>query len=113
MGILFYSKSHMLVADCYNHRIVEFDENMQFIKAFGSYGNFDGQFHYHFGIAVDVDDNIVVIDGSSDHIQIFGKEGNENKKLEKDRGLLNSIIHGVLFSDCIFLFEFGSKGLEN
>ncbi len=33
----------MFVADENNHRIVEFDQNMQFVKAFGSEGKGNGK----------------------------------------------------------------------
>ncbi len=75
MGIAFNSKNNM--SDCDNHRIVEFDQIMQFVKTFGSEGNQNDQPQYPYGIAVDADDNIVVVADRYNHrIQIFSKDGN-------------------------------------
>ena len=83
MGITFNSRNHMLIADRHNHRIQIFDQNMQFIKAFGPEGNRSGQFQGPYGIAVDADDNIVVVDYMNHRIQIFSKDGNWKQTIGK------------------------------
>jgi hypothetical protein len=65
----------MFVADGYN-RVVQFDENMQFIKVFGSRGKGNDQFRRSRGITIDVDDNIAVADRYNHLIQKFSKDGN-------------------------------------
>jgi DNA-binding beta-propeller fold protein YncE len=73
----------MVVTDYYSHRIVEFDQNMQFVKAFGSYGKGNGQLKYPRGIAADADDNIVVADLSNHCLQIFSKDEDWKKTIRK------------------------------
>jgi DNA-binding beta-propeller fold protein YncE len=136
MGIAFNSKSHMFVADENNHRIVEFDQNMQFVKTFGSKGKGKGQFKSPLGIAVDADDNIVVVDKDNRCLQIFSKNGKWKQTIGKigfGDGKFNlpcdvavCKTSGRIFvsdshnhrvqafnSDGKFLFKFGSEGSEN
>ncbi len=123
-------------SDSDNYRIVQFDQNMKFVKTFGSEGNENDQLQYPYGIAVDADDNIVVVADAYNHrIQIFSKDGNWKKTIRKQGpdgkfvcpcGVAVCKSSGRIFvsdrdnyrvqvfsSDGKFLFEFGSNGSEN
>jgi DNA-binding beta-propeller fold protein YncE len=132
MGIAFNSKIHLFVVDIVNHRIVEYVENMQFVRVFGSQENENGRFQHPRGIA---DDSIVVIGYRNHRIQIFSKDGN-CKQMIGEQGSGNGEFYypwdvavcktsGRIFvsedNHCVqvfsrngkFLFKFGSKGSEN
>ncbi len=79
---------------------MEFDQNMQFVKTFGSEGNGNGQLQYPYGIAVDAYDNIVVVDYGNHRIHIFSKDVNWKKKQLENKYLvkLNFMIHVLLYA---------------
>src|SRR4029077_16989360 len=57
------SNGHLWVADTGNHRIEEFTEKGQFLKAFGSYGRGDGQLVEPSCVEIDSHGNGWVCDG--------------------------------------------------
>lgn len=74
--IAFLSDGTMVVADGIdNARVVKYDSQGGFIKAWGSLGDADGQFNVVHSVAVDEDDNIYVADRNNDRIQVFSKDG--------------------------------------
>jgi len=77
------SASHLFVTDCNNDTIVEFDEKMKFVEAFGLKGNGNGQFQYACGIIIGAKFNIVVIDYRNQGIQILSEDGHWNKTIGK------------------------------
>jgi hypothetical protein len=81
----------MFVADCWNHRIVEFDQNMQFVKVFGSEGNGSGQFQRPAGIALLLWLIILIITYKSSVKMEIGSKLLENKHLV----MVNLINHGM------------------
>ena len=64
-----------MVADTNNHRIQIFDEKGNFLRAFGSSGNGDGQPNAPHGVVVDQQGNYVIADLKNHRIQIFNSNG--------------------------------------
>ncbi len=60
--------------DTNNHRIQKFSSDGNFIVAFGSEGEADGQFTEPEGIDVDSEGNIYVADTGNYRIQVFSTE---------------------------------------
>jgi len=74
--VAFDSAGDIFVADGYgNSRIVKFDKNGVFIKAWGRKGNAPGEFNLPHSIAFDAKDFMYVADRENDRIQIFDAEG--------------------------------------
>jgi hypothetical protein len=68
---------NMFVSDGYNNkRVVKFDKDGNFIKAFGSRGHDAGQFEDVHTIAVDHQGNVYVGDRMLKRIQVFDNDGN-------------------------------------
>jgi DNA-binding beta-propeller fold protein YncE len=66
----------ILVADGYvNSRVVKFDKDGKFIKAWGSKGTGPGQFQVVHSIAVDSDRRVYVADRSNKRVQVFDENG--------------------------------------
>ena len=64
------------VSDGYdNSRVVKFDRNGRFIKAWGTLGSAPGQFHEPHSIAVDAKGQVYVADRLNKRIQIFDGDG--------------------------------------
>jgi hypothetical protein len=65
------------VSDGYNNkRVVKFDKNGNFVKAFGSRGRGPGQFEDVHTIQVDHQGNVYVGDRANKRIQVFDNDGN-------------------------------------
>ena len=62
---------HLLVCDCYNHRIQVFELDGKFVGKFGTNGSKLGEFNEPMSVAVLSNDQIVVSDRNNDRIQIF------------------------------------------
>ncbi|MGH9692473.1 MAG: peptidyl-alpha-hydroxyglycine alpha-amidating lyase family protein [Candidatus Acidiferrales bacterium] len=70
-------QGNMFVSDGYNNkRVVKFDKNGNFIKAWGSRGHGPGQFEDVHTIQVDHQGNVYVGDRSLERIQVFDNDGN-------------------------------------
>lgn len=66
----------IFVTDGYgNRRVVHFDKNGNFIKAWGEYGSEPGQFVLPHAIAMDSKGLLYVADRNSGRIQVFDQEG--------------------------------------
>jgi len=66
----------IFVSDGYgNRRVVHFDKNGKFIKAWGGSGSEAGEFVLPHAIALDKDGKLYVADRNSGRIQIFDQEG--------------------------------------
>lgn len=66
----------VFVTDGYgNRRIVHFDKNGKYIKAWGTFGSKPGQFVLPHAIAIDSKGKLYVGDRNSGRIQIFNQEG--------------------------------------
>lgn len=66
----------IFVTDGYgNRRIVHFDRNGKFVKAWGTYGTKPGQFVLPHAIAADSKGRLYVADRNSGRIQVFDQEG--------------------------------------
>jgi len=76
-GVVVNSKSILLVVDSGGNRVQMFDESLEFIKSFGSFGFSSGQFSGAIGIAVDKYDNdtIYVVDQLNQRVQVFHSDG--------------------------------------
>ena len=67
---------NIFVSDGYNNkRVVKFDRNGNFLKAFGSRGHGPGQFEDVHTIQVDHQGNVYVGDRSNKRIQVFDNDG--------------------------------------
>lgn len=74
--VAFMSDGSILVADgLINSRVVKYDANGEFTKAWGSKGSADGQFDAVHGIATDKQDRVYVADRKNDRVQVFDKHG--------------------------------------
>ena len=98
-------------------------------KVFGSYGSNYGEFHCPEGVAVDADDNILVVDSDNDRIQKLTSDGNfitaVDKHLVNPRGFAIHprtgkvyVANGthriqILNPDLTFSSSFGSRGSDN
>jgi DNA-binding beta-propeller fold protein YncE len=69
------SNGNVYVTDMKNHRIQKFDANGNFIMAWGSEGEADGQFKNHAGVAIDSDNNVYITDQNNGRIQKFTSGG--------------------------------------
>lgn len=66
----------MFVADGYeNTRVVKFDRNGRFLKAWGTKGSGPGQFNLVHGVAVDAKRRVYVADRNNDRVQVFDEHG--------------------------------------
>ena len=81
----------MIVSDRDNHQLIIFDNNLQFLHAFGGRGKVleSGTLYNPTGLAEDKIESILYVGDQSNHIQRF--------KIEKD-------------SSCMFVSRFGAKG---
>jgi DNA-binding beta-propeller fold protein YncE len=75
--VAFAKNGDIYVADGYgNSRIVKFDRDGNYIKAWGKYGKGSGEFNLPHGVAVDKEGRVYVGDRENQRIQIFDAEGN-------------------------------------
>jgi DNA-binding beta-propeller fold protein YncE len=74
--VAFAKNGDIFVADGYgNSRIVKFDRDGNFLKAWGSYGSEPGQFILPHSVVIDASDRVYVGDRENARIQIFDTEG--------------------------------------
>jgi DNA-binding beta-propeller fold protein YncE len=74
--VAFGKNGAVYVADGYgNSRVVKFDRDGTFVKAWGRYGTGHGEFNLPHSIAVDRDGNVYVADRENKRIQIFDPDG--------------------------------------
>ena len=59
-----------------NNRIVKYDRNGRFIKAWGSTGSEPGQLNCPHDLAIDADNRLLVADRTNNRIQVYDLEGN-------------------------------------
>ena len=62
---------HLLVCDCFNHRIQVFELDGTFVGKFATNGSKLGEFIQPFSVAALSNDQIVVSDYKNNRIQIF------------------------------------------
>ena len=75
--IAFGPNDELYVADGYgNARVVKYDSQGNFVKAWGTPGTEPGQFDLVHSIATDSSGNVYVADRENNRIQIFDSEGN-------------------------------------
>jgi DNA-binding beta-propeller fold protein YncE len=75
--VAFGKSGEVYVADGYgNSRVVKFDREGNFIKAWGRYGAGPGEFNLPHSVAVDSQGNVYVGDRENKRIQIFDADGN-------------------------------------
>jgi DNA-binding beta-propeller fold protein YncE len=68
------SQGNIYVADSGNVRIQKFDQEGRFLTQWDSSSGGEGQFQFPFGLAIDGQDNVYVVDGTP-HLQKFDGEG--------------------------------------
>ncbi len=75
--VAFGKNGVVYVSDGYgNSRIVKFDRDGNFLKAWGKYGTGAGEFNLPHSVAVDAQGNVYVGDRENQRIQIFDADGN-------------------------------------
>jgi DNA-binding beta-propeller fold protein YncE len=75
--VAFGKNGEIYVADGYgNSRVVKFDRDGNYIKAWGEYGTGPGEFNLPHSVAVDKEGRVYVGDRENQRIQIFDSEGN-------------------------------------
>jgi DNA-binding beta-propeller fold protein YncE len=75
--VAFGKNGEIYVADGYgNSRVVKFDRDGNFIKAWGKYGTGTGEFDLPHSVAVDKEGRVYVGDRENQRIQIFDADGN-------------------------------------
>ncbi|MGH2615152.1 MAG: sigma-70 family RNA polymerase sigma factor [Thermomicrobiales bacterium] len=74
--IAFSPNGTIHVIDAGNQSIRQYAPDRTFLRAWGGFGNGDGQFVTPFGIAVDADGNVYVSDDTRNDVQKFDMEGN-------------------------------------
>ncbi len=57
-------------------RVVKYDKDGNFIKAWGSMGTGDGQFYYPHSVYVTSDERVLVCDRNNGRIHVYDKDGN-------------------------------------
>ena len=70
-GVAVDEQGYIFVADSGNNRIQIFNPDGTFLRAFGRWGQSDGEFKGLEGIAVNAQGNILVADRENHRIQIF------------------------------------------
>jgi DNA-binding beta-propeller fold protein YncE len=74
--VAFSKNGDIFVADGYgNSRVVKFDRNGNYIKAWGTYGSGPGEFMLPHSVVIDRNDRVYVGDRENARIQIFDTEG--------------------------------------
>lgn len=75
--VAFGKNGEIYVADGYgNSRVVKFDRDGNYIKAWGKYGTGIGEFNLPHSVAVDKEGRVYVGDRENQRIQIFDADGN-------------------------------------
>ncbi len=75
--VAFAKNGDIYVADGYgNSRVVKFDRDGNYIKAWGKFGTGVGEFNLPHSVAVDAQGQVYVGDRENQRIQIFDSEGN-------------------------------------
>jgi DNA-binding beta-propeller fold protein YncE len=75
--VAFGLHGEIYVSDGYgNSRVVKFDRDGKFLKAWGKYGTGPGEFNLPHSVAVDRQGNVYVGDRENKRIQIFDADGN-------------------------------------
>jgi DNA-binding beta-propeller fold protein YncE len=75
--VAFAKNGDIYVADGYgNSRVVKFDRDGNYIKAWGKYGTGTGEFNLPHSVAVDKEGRVYVGDRENQRIQIFDGDGN-------------------------------------
>ena len=74
--VAFSKNGDIFVTDGYgNSRVVKFDRNVIFIKAWGTYGTGPGEFMLPHSVVIDKNDRVYVGDRENARIQIFDADG--------------------------------------
>ena len=75
--VAFAKNGDVYVSDGYgNSRVVKFDHEGKFLKAWGKYGTGPGEFNLPHSVAVDAAGNVYVGDRENKRIQVFDGDGN-------------------------------------
>jgi tripartite motif-containing protein 2/3/tripartite motif-containing protein 71 len=130
-GVAINSKGNIIVAEYGEKCISIFSPEGEKIRSFGSEGSRPGQFKWPQGVAVDDDDNILVVDNWNNRIQKFTSDGRfvsavDNLDLKSPVGIAihphsKNIYVTDSYNGCILILDpdltlsssFGSEGSGN
>lgn len=73
-GVAVDSNDNIIIAD-WNDRIRIFDSENNLVQTFGTKGSGCGELDFPYGLACDLEDNIVVCDMWNDRISLFARDG--------------------------------------
>ena len=97
------------VSDGYdNSRVVKFDKNGKFVKAWGTKGTEPGQFNRPHSVAVDAKRRVYVADRLNRRIQIFDENGNF---IEQWRGFVSPVRVIVTQDQSVWVLDLGAARL--
>jgi hypothetical protein len=68
-----WHKDILYVSDFGDFNVKQYSQNGEFLGVFGGYGNSPGRFTRPKGIALDLDDNLYVVDAAFENTQIFNR----------------------------------------
>lgn len=92
------------VSDGYgNNRVVKFDKDGQYVKAWGTDGSDDGSFQTPHSIALTNNEEILVSDRENKRIQMFDTDGNFIKKWDNDMDKVFSSAFDKSTEDLIYV----------
>jgi len=75
-GVAFDAQGNLYVADTGHSRIVVYDSDFAFVRAFGEEGKAPGQLLHPQGLASDPQGRLLVADTGNHRVQVFSREGN-------------------------------------
>lgn len=116
VGLAINSLEEMYVVNLFEHNILKFNSQGQFLLEWGTEGCKEGEFFFPRGIAVDLDGNVYVTDTANHRIQKFNSNGNFIKKwgdYGKDCGQFN-IPTGITIDlkENIYIVDSGNQRIQ-
>jgi NHL repeat len=87
--VAFFPDGSFVVTDGYNNsRVVKFDANGAFLKAWGTNGSAAGQFRVPHGVAIDSRRRVYVADRDNERVQVFDENGGYLDEWPNIRGVV-------------------------
>lgn len=74
-GVAVDDNGHVFVTDLTGDQVLKFDDEGNFLNAWGNHGTADGEFDTPTGIALDDEGNVLVVDSRNNRVQVFAPGG--------------------------------------